>query len=107
MDNRSVPNLEERLKHASEARKSMLAKFKMSLVEGPVAIEKRQAGVAIKCAGAQSVHIEEAVEERGPSSKLELTPAQRNAIYQEVHKGLSASHTEQSIFFRAHALARG
>jgi hypothetical protein len=27
------------------------------------------------------------VEERGPSSKLELTSAQRNAIYQEVHKG--------------------
>jgi len=42
MDNRSVPNLEERLKHASEARKSMLAKFKMSLVEGPAAIEKRR-----------------------------------------------------------------
>ena len=33
MSNRSVPNLEERLKNASEARKSMLAKFKMSLVE--------------------------------------------------------------------------
>ena len=88
MSNRSVPNLEERLKHASEAKKLMLAKFKTSLVEGPAAIEKRQqrqAGVAIKCAGAQSVHIEEAVEERGPSSKRELTPAQRNAIYQEVH----------------------
>ena len=37
-----IPNLEERLKHASEASKSMLAKFKMSLVEGPAAIEKRQ-----------------------------------------------------------------
>jgi hypothetical protein len=35
----------------------------------------------------QSAHIEEVVEERGPSSKLELTSAQRNAIYQEVHKG--------------------
>ena len=35
MSNRSIPNLEERLKHASEARKSMLAKFEMSLVEGP------------------------------------------------------------------------
>jgi hypothetical protein len=44
---------------------------------------------------AQSVHIEEAVEEPGPSSKLELMPAQRNAIYQEVHKGLSASHTDR------------
>jgi hypothetical protein len=46
-------------------------------------------GVGIKYAGAQSVHIEETVAERGPSSELELTPAQRNAIYQEVHKGLS------------------
>ena len=43
----------------------------------------------MKYAGAQSVHIEESVEERGPSSKLELTPAQRNAIYQQVHKDLS------------------
>jgi hypothetical protein len=41
-------------------------------------------GVGVKLADAQSAHI---VEERGPSSKLELTPAQRNAIYQEVHKG--------------------
>jgi hypothetical protein len=42
MNNRSVPNLEERLKHASEAEKLMLAKFKTSLVEGRAAIEKRQ-----------------------------------------------------------------
>ena len=35
MSNRSVPNLEERLKSASEAKKLMLAKFKTSLVEGP------------------------------------------------------------------------
>jgi hypothetical protein len=34
------------------------------------------AGVSIKHAAAQSVHIEELVDERGPSSKLELTPAQ-------------------------------
>jgi hypothetical protein len=45
--------------------------------------------VGIKHADAQSVHIEESVEERGPSSELGLTPAQRHAIYQEVHKGLS------------------
>jgi hypothetical protein len=32
MSNRSVPNLES-LKHASEAKKLMLAKFKMSLVD--------------------------------------------------------------------------
>ena len=44
-------------------------------------------GVGIKCATARSALIEELVEERGPSSKLELTSAQRNAIYQEVHKG--------------------
>ena len=44
-------------------------------------------GVGIKFAAAQSAHIEEVVEERGPSSQLGLTPAQRNAIYQEVHKG--------------------
>lgn len=47
------------------------------------------AGVGTKHAGAQSLHIEELVDERGPSSKLELTPAQQNAIYQEVHKGRS------------------
>jgi hypothetical protein len=46
-------------------------------------------GVGIKCATARSALIEELVEERGPSSKLELTSAQRNAIYQEVHKGTS------------------
>jgi hypothetical protein len=45
--------------------------------------------VGIKCATARSALIEELVEERGPSSKLELTSAQRNAIYQEVHKGTS------------------
>ena len=44
-------------------------------------------GVGIKSAAAQSAHTEEVVEERGLSSQLELTPAQRNAIYQEVHKG--------------------
>lgn len=47
------------------------------------------AGVGIKHAAAQTVHIEELVDERGPSPKLELTPAQQNAIYQEVHKGRS------------------
>ena len=61
MSNRSVPNLEERLKHASEARKSMLAKFKMSLVEGPAAIEKRQRRQAIAAArAARAVQREEA-----------------------------------------------
>ena len=53
MSNRSVPNLEERLKHASEAKKLMLAKFKTSLVEGPAAIEKRQRRQAIAAARAE------------------------------------------------------
>jgi predicted metal-binding protein len=47
MSNPNVPDLEERLKHASEARKSMLAKFKMSLVETPAVIERRQQRQAI------------------------------------------------------------
>ncbi len=53
MSNRSIPDLEERLKHASEAKKSMLAKFKMSLVEGPAAIEKRKERQAIAASGAR------------------------------------------------------
>jgi hypothetical protein len=53
MSNRSVPNLEERVKHASEARKLMLAKFKTSLAEGPAAIEKRQQRQAIAVARAE------------------------------------------------------
>jgi hypothetical protein len=61
MSNRSVPNLEERLKHASEAKKLMLAKFKTSLVEGPAAIEKRQQRRAIAAARAErAVQREEA-----------------------------------------------
>lgn len=46
-------------------------------------------GGGIWNAAAQSVHIEESVDERGPSSQLELTPAQQSAIYQEVHKATS------------------
>ena len=46
-------------------------------------------GVGFKCAAAQSALIEELVEEHGPSSQLVLTLAQRNAIYQEVHKDRS------------------
>ena len=52
MSNLNVPNLEERLKHASEARKSMLEKFKMSFVETPAVIEKRQQRQAIIAARA-------------------------------------------------------
>jgi Family of unknown function (DUF6481) len=61
MSNPNVPNLEERLKHTSEARKSMLAKFKMSLVETPAVIEKRQQRQAIIAArAARDVEREEA-----------------------------------------------
>ena len=75
MSNRSVPNLEERLKHASEARKSMLAKFKMSLVEGPAAIEKRQQRQAIAAArAARAVQREEVRlrEERDRAEQAEI-----------------------------------
>ena len=71
MSNRSVPNLEERLKHASEARKLMLAKFKTSLVEGPAAIEKRQRRQAIAAVRAErAVQREEArLREEGDRAK--------------------------------------
>jgi len=42
MSNRTIPDLQDRLKHASEAKKVMLAKFKMSLIETPAVIEKRK-----------------------------------------------------------------
>jgi Family of unknown function (DUF6481) len=53
MSNRTSPDLEERLKHASEAKKSMLAKFKMSLIETPAVIEKRNQRQAIVAARAE------------------------------------------------------
>ena len=40
-------------------------------------------------AAAQTSGIEEKVSERGVAPKLALTPAQRSAIYQEVHKDTS------------------
>jgi Protein of unknown function (DUF1236) len=49
---------------------------------GPVAT----IGVGVDAAAAQSSGIEETVTTNGVSPKLELTPAQRGAIYQEVHK---------------------
>jgi hypothetical protein len=61
MSNSNVPSLEKRLKHASEARRSMLEKFKMSLVETPAVIEKRQQRQAIIAArAARGVEREEA-----------------------------------------------
>jgi hypothetical protein len=61
MSNRGIPSLEERLKHASEAKKSTLAKFKMSLVEGPAVIEKRKQRQALAAARAErTAKLEEA-----------------------------------------------
>ena len=75
MSNRSIPNLEERLKHASEAKKSMLAKFRMSLVEGPAAIEKRQQRQGIAAARAERAVQREEVrlrQERDRAKQVEL-----------------------------------
>ena len=75
MSNRSVPNLEERLKHASEAKKLMLAKFKTSLVEGPATLEKRQQRQAIAAArAARAAQREEARlhQERDAAKQAEL-----------------------------------
>jgi hypothetical protein len=46
-------------------------------------------GGGIERTTAQSNNIDEAVSAHGVSPKLELTPAQRGAIYQEVHKDKS------------------
>lgn len=43
-------------------------------------------GAGIERAPAQTGNIDEAVSAQGVTPKLELTPAQRSAIYQEVHK---------------------
>ena len=82
MTNRSIPNLEERLKHASEAKKSMLAKFKMSLVEGPAAIERRKQRQAITAArAARAVQREEGRlrEERDRAKQAELAAGSSRA----------------------------
>jgi hypothetical protein len=50
------------------------------------------AGLAVAgagAAGAQSSAVDETVSSGGIAPKLELTPAQRNAIYQEVHQDRS------------------
>jgi Family of unknown function (DUF6481) len=64
MSGQSVPNLQERLQHASEAKKLMLAKFKMSLVEGPAAIEKRQQRQAVAAARAERAVQREQIRQR-------------------------------------------
>ena len=46
-------------------------------------------GGGVERTAAQSNNIDEAVSAHGVSPKLELTPAQRSAIYQEVHKDKS------------------
>ena len=43
-------------------------------------------GACIPFAAAQSAGIEELVDEHGVTPTFELTPAQRRAIYQELHK---------------------
>ena len=45
--------------------------------------------VGIEGVAAQSDNIDDAVSAGGVTPKLDLTPAQRNAIYQEVHKDAS------------------
>ncbi len=44
---------------------------------------------AAAVAGAQTAGIDETVSSDGVAPKLELTPAQRSAVYQEVHKDRS------------------
>ena len=65
MSDRSVPNFQERLRHAFAAKKLMLAKFKTSLVEGPAAIEKRQQRQAIAAARAERASLQ-----LSPSARL-------------------------------------
>jgi Protein of unknown function (DUF1236) len=45
--------------------------------------------IGVKGAAAQSDAVDEAVNAHGVTPTLELTPAQRSAIYQEVHKDTS------------------
>ena len=46
-------------------------------------------GGQVEMAAAQSAHIDEVVDTHGIAPKLELTPSQRSAIYQEVHQDKS------------------
>jgi hypothetical protein len=46
-------------------------------------------GSSVDVARAQAAKIEEVADTNGVVPKLELTPAQRSAIYQEVHKDMS------------------
>jgi Family of unknown function (DUF6481) len=114
MSNRSIPNLEERLKHASEAKKSMLAKFKMSLVEGPVAIERRKQRQAIAAANPapRAVQREEArlLQERDQAKRAELAAqaaadAERTAAEQAARE--AAEQAERDALLEAeHKAAR-
>jgi hypothetical protein len=54
MSSHNIPSLEDRLSHASEAKKLMLARFRKSLnVNDPTAIEKRRQRAAMVAARAQ------------------------------------------------------
>jgi hypothetical protein len=91
MSNRSEPNLEERLKHASEAKKLMLAKFKMALVEGPAAIEKRQQRQAIAAARAErAAQREEARQPKSTNLQMILHDANKPATTLHQQKQKSA-----------------
>ena len=75
MSNRTIPNLQDRLNHASEAKKAMLAKFKMSLIETPAVIEKRNQRQAIAAARAERAAQREEVwlrQERDRAKQAEL-----------------------------------
>jgi hypothetical protein len=66
--------------------------MKSYLIHRVTAVALVAAAVAISSAvgaGAQSSGIDETVNADGVAPKLELTPAQRSAIYQEVHKDRS------------------
>ena len=113
MSNRFIPNLQERLKHASEAKKSMLAKFKMSLVEGPAAIEKRQQRQAVAAArAARAEQREEARlrQERDRAKQAELAAqaaadAERAAAEQAARD--AAQESERKALLEAEQKAAG
>jgi hypothetical protein len=90
MSNRTIPDLQERLKDASEAKKAMLAKFKMSLIETPAVIEKRNQRQSMLAARAErTAQREEArlLQERSRAKQAELAAqaaaeAERAAVEQ-------------------------
>jgi hypothetical protein len=70
-----------------EAMKSYFAHPMMALVL--ICATLGLIGGGVEVAAAQSTHIDEVVSANGIAPKLELTPSQRSAIYQEVHQDKS------------------